>query len=228
MIRLALETATSWLGVAVVEGGVVRAEFHRRLPLSQSAALLPAVRETLREAGLALGAVEGLAVSQGPGSFTGLRVGAATGRALADALGAPLAAVPTLLALALGAELKEGHGQALLAGPREECFRQAFEVARGLPRPRGELEVTTYERLAAAPPGMPGVDGLWVCDPLAAERLAALGAAEPPVRRIVAVEPRARWVGEYAERAGLRGGPAREFTPLYGKSPIYRKRPRVA
>jgi tRNA threonylcarbamoyladenosine biosynthesis protein TsaB len=71
-------------------------------PPAHARELLPAVGEAMRRAGLDFGDLEAIAVGVGPGSFTGLRIGVATARALAGANGLPLKPVSSLAALAAG------------------------------------------------------------------------------------------------------------------------------
>ena len=80
--------------VAVLRGGVCLAEM-REAGRDQAARLLPAISETLERAGVARREIDLLAVTVGPGSFTGVRVGLAAARGLAVGLGVPLAGVPT-------------------------------------------------------------------------------------------------------------------------------------
>lgn len=97
---LGIDTATARTGLALVSGEQVLAEasFHRRI--SPSRALMPVFQVMLETAGLQLSDLASLAVTVGPGGFTGIRVGLATTRALAEACGRPLAGVSTLAALA--------------------------------------------------------------------------------------------------------------------------------
>jgi len=97
-IVLAFDCAVSGLAVAVVRGDTVlaaRSEQGR----DQSATLMPAIATTLKEAGIDKRALSLIAVTIGPGSFTGVRLGLATARGLAMALDRPLAGIATTRAL---------------------------------------------------------------------------------------------------------------------------------
>jgi tRNA threonylcarbamoyladenosine biosynthesis protein TsaB len=98
MLILAFDTATDVATSALVADGEVLGERS-----SRAIALLEDVDALLRQAGARTTDVEALAVGIGPGSFTGVRVGLATARGLALALGIPVAGVSTLDALAAGA-----------------------------------------------------------------------------------------------------------------------------
>jgi tRNA threonylcarbamoyladenosine biosynthesis protein TsaB len=98
MLILAFDTATDVATSALVEEGEVLGE-----RTSRAVTLLEDVDALLRQAGARTGDIQGLAVGTGPGSFTGLRVGLATARGLALALGVPVAGVSTLEALSAGA-----------------------------------------------------------------------------------------------------------------------------
>jgi tRNA threonylcarbamoyladenosine biosynthesis protein TsaB len=97
---LAIETATGCLSAALLDGANVLAAVDREATGQHARLLIPTIDDVMRASGLALGDLEGLAVSIGPGSFTGLRVGLASMMALRMSTGLPLVAVPTLEALA--------------------------------------------------------------------------------------------------------------------------------
>ncbi len=97
---LAVETATSWQSVALLDGAHVLASSEEEAGGAHARRLLPTIDRLLLESGLALAALDGLATSIGPGSFTGLRVGLATMMGFRMTTGLPLAAVPTLEAMA--------------------------------------------------------------------------------------------------------------------------------
>jgi tRNA threonylcarbamoyladenosine biosynthesis protein TsaB len=100
MRLLAIETSTMLGGVAVVgdEGLVV--ELRVNVKAAHSARLMSELEHALRASGLTLRELDALAVSSGPGSFTGLRIGLSTAKGLSFATGLPVVAVPTLEAFA--------------------------------------------------------------------------------------------------------------------------------
>ena len=103
---LAFDCAISGLAVAVVRDGVGLAE-RREAGRGQAATLLPEIAATLREAGVDRRALSLIAVTVGPGSFTGVRVGLAAARGLALALDVPLAGITTTAALLAAAPQDE-------------------------------------------------------------------------------------------------------------------------
>jgi tRNA threonylcarbamoyladenosine biosynthesis protein TsaB len=105
---LAVDTATAWQSVAVLDDREVLARADEEADGAHAKRLVPAIDRVLASCGMTLTDLDGLAVSIGPGSFTGLRVGLATMLGFRLASGLPLAAVPTLEAMAWnlrGAEL---------------------------------------------------------------------------------------------------------------------------
>jgi tRNA threonylcarbamoyladenosine biosynthesis protein TsaB len=97
---LAVETATSWQSVAILDGAHVLARHDQDAAGSHAKLLLPTIDRLFRETGLTLKQLDGLVVSIGPGSFTGLRVGLATLLGFRTISQLPLAVVPTLEGLA--------------------------------------------------------------------------------------------------------------------------------
>src|SRR5262245_51110000 len=97
---LAIETSTLAGGVALLEGGRVIGHLCQDVALTHSERLMAMIDRLLEDCGWTPGGLAGLALSIGPGSFTGLRVGAATVKGLVLVLDIPVAPVPTLDALA--------------------------------------------------------------------------------------------------------------------------------
>lgn len=134
MLILALDTTTASGSVALLEETRLRAEMNAESGSSHSARLLRSVDELLRLNSLAIKDIDGFAVAAGPGSFTGIRIGLSTAKALAFASGKPVAPVSTLKALAF--KLKDSQSRLvcpLLDARKGEIFAALFEYrAKGL------------------------------------------------------------------------------------------------
>jgi tRNA threonylcarbamoyladenosine biosynthesis protein TsaB len=97
---LGIDTSTSCGSLGIIDDDEVVAEYALLRNETHSSRLVPAIQTLLKEARLGLDEIDGMAVSLGPGSFTGLRVGLSTIKGLALAAEKPVAGVPTLDALA--------------------------------------------------------------------------------------------------------------------------------
>lgn len=97
---LALDSSGLVASAALVEDDVLVAEYTMNYKKTHSQTLLPMLDELKKAVSLDLSALDAIAVAAGPGSFTGLRIGAATAKGLGLALDKPLIAIPTVDALA--------------------------------------------------------------------------------------------------------------------------------
>lgn len=97
---LALDSSGLVAGVALIQDGILIAEYTTNYKKTHSQTLLPMLDELKQMVELDLHTIDVIAVAAGPGSFTGLRIGSATAKGLGLALDIPLAAVPTVDALA--------------------------------------------------------------------------------------------------------------------------------
>lgn len=97
---LGIESSSLVASVAIVTDDVVTAEFTVNLKKTHSQTLLPMIDEMMKLLEIGLDTVDAIAVSAGPGSFTGLRIGSATGKGLGLALKKPLIHIPTVDAMA--------------------------------------------------------------------------------------------------------------------------------
>ena len=213
-LLLAVESATARASVALLRGEALQVEIHVDDGRPVSETLLPAIDAALDLAHVTLDGVEALAVSIGPGSFTGLRVGLATVKGLAFGSERPVAAVPTLAALARGAGAGPAPVAALLDAQRGEVYAAAFHDGEA-ERPLAAVPEAVYapDRLA----GLLPPECLLVGE--GAEAFAeALGVGAG--RRLAPAalgRPRAFQVGVLGARllrAGL-GRPAGELVPRY-------------
>lgn len=222
---LALETATAACSVAVTRpDGTVLAETLAAAGPAHTRRLLADIHHALAMAGAALGDVELIVVGLGPGTFTGLRIGVATARALAQARGVALAGVPTLAALALALSEGDATGDAvvyvpLIDGKRREVFAAGYErsghTAVGCLSQVRELTTLPADELgafmAAWPAAVVGGDGA----DLYADQLPSAVRVCRTVRWPTAGMIARAW---YAEVPGLVRS-ADEVLPIYGRAP---------
>jgi tRNA threonylcarbamoyladenosine biosynthesis protein TsaB len=144
---LALDTATPHGRFALADDGALLAYRPHNVMGSYADALLPVVDDVLAEAGRELDQVNVVAVTLGPGSFTGVRIGVATAKALAWALAAELAAVSTLAAMA--ADLLRDDPERELAVPVLDARRG--EVFTGIYRREGTWVAALAEPACQSP-----------------------------------------------------------------------------
>lgn len=128
MLVLALETSTSSCTVAVTKGEELLAELTLHVPRAHSTRLMPLLAQAVAEAGVDKRELDGIAVGVGPGSFTGLRIGLSTAKALGHALGKPVVGVDTLLAIAYGSGAQIGLVVPMLDAKRDEVFTGIYAV----------------------------------------------------------------------------------------------------
>lgn len=132
-LLLALETATPIVSAALLRGEEVVAETVAAGGLTAAESVLPSVDSVLRLAGAQVSELDAFALSIGPGSFTGLRVGLATIKGLAFGSDRPVVPVSTLAALALAAGPGDSPVGALLDASRGELYAGAFDLGGELP-----------------------------------------------------------------------------------------------
>ncbi|MEA3338835.1 MAG: tRNA (adenosine(37)-N6)-threonylcarbamoyltransferase complex dimerization subunit type 1 TsaB, partial [Chloroflexota bacterium] len=145
---VAIDTATGYASLALHDGARVRVEHTWESPRRHTVELLPRLAAALEQLGLGARHLSGVAVTRGPGSFTGLRVGLSVAKGLALARGLPLVGVPTLdvVAAAQGRD-RRPMCAVLQAGRRRICVA-AYRWRKGEWRAREEPRLTTWPALA--------------------------------------------------------------------------------
>ena len=174
---LAIDTATSACSAAVWQEGGVAAQRFEAMSRGQAEALMPMVKDVMANAGAGFADLDLIAVTVGPGAFTGIRIGLAAARAMALSAALPILGVTTLEAVA--------HAQAVLDGPllvaldskREDVYVQIFDAAR---TPLIEPRATMPEDVPALLPEGP----LAIAGDAAATVVAAIGAGAVDLNRL--------------------------------------------
>ena len=131
MSILAIDTATQVSSVAVASADKLAAELTMQAKLTHSETLMPHIKEVLRMANVRKEQLEGIAVSIGPGSFTGLRIGLAAAKAMAYALDLPIVGVSTLKALAYHYPVPGIRIVSLLDAQKCNAYRESYEWEKG-------------------------------------------------------------------------------------------------
>ncbi|QDT72936.1 tRNA (adenosine(37)-N6)-threonylcarbamoyltransferase complex dimerization subunit type 1 TsaB [Lacipirellula limnantheis] len=136
MKTLAFETSGLLGSVALLEtvNGKLVSTIERETPADQRTArsLLPTTHELLKESGWRPADIELVAVSTGPGSFTGLRIGVVAAKTFAYAVGAKLVGVHTLAAMAEPLAERPSRVWSILDAQRQELFAASFDPARSI------------------------------------------------------------------------------------------------
>jgi tRNA threonylcarbamoyladenosine biosynthesis protein TsaB len=148
MLVLGIETSTPHASVAIgSEQGVVASALVAR-GASYNEFLLPAIRFCLEQSGLGYRNIGGVAVSLGPGLFTGMRVGVATAKALAQALSVPIVGMASLDLVAYEVRYTPKTICAVLDARRNQVFHAFYRSSPGGIQRMSDYRVETPERLA--------------------------------------------------------------------------------
>lgn len=149
MIILGIETATGRVGAAL--GGMegVLAEFHTTRGRRHAETLAPAIKFLCQSAEIELSEVSVVAVDIGPGLFTGLRVGVATAKALAQALRVPMIGLSSLDLLAYPLRTSERMVVPVIDAKRDEVYWSTYRQVPGGIQRLNDYRLSTPRELAA-------------------------------------------------------------------------------
>lgn len=215
---LAFDTTMASCSAAVVhfENGhtQVLAAHHEARTRGHAEVLVPMIGEVMTTAGLSFSDLDRIAVTVGPGTFTGVRIGVATARGMAVACGLPVVGVTTLEAVAAGAaaapEAKGCPIACVLDARRDEVYFQCFSAElAALTEPQALAYSDASELIAVHRPFLIGTgihlvapqdEGDWLGAP-------AKGVADQPTATLI------------AKRASLRATPHEPPEPLYLRPP---------
>lgn len=131
---LALDTALNACSVALLEDGDVVAHVHEKRARGHAETLMPIIQDLMKTSHTSFHDLDLIAVTIGPGTFTGLRIGLAAARGIALAAAKPCRGVTTLEALAASVPIDVAKGRPIIAtadARRNEIYAQVFHVSRG-------------------------------------------------------------------------------------------------
>lgn len=191
---LALDSATSACSAALWQDGAIVAQRFVEMERGQSEVLVPMVAEVMAEAGAVFAQLDLLAVTVGPGAFTGIRIGLATARALALAAAKPLAGIATPDAVAAAIPPAERTGRTILVAldsRRDEVWVQAFSADLApLGEPTALLPLEAAKMLSG--PVVVAGDAASLVVPLMIDAVMASSLGAPQAAQVAALAAR-RW-----------------------------------
>lgn len=153
MLILGIDSSGHTASVALYADGVVLSEYSNNIGLTHSQTLLPMVAEIFSRTGHKAEELDAIAVSAGPGSFTGLRIGAATAKGLALGYDIPLVEVSTLEGLAMNVrDMDAVYVHPIMDARRNQVYTATFLDGQLI----GEEEAIGIEALVANINQMPG------------------------------------------------------------------------
>ena len=128
---LALETSAKAVSAAVTENGKVLCSGYQDTGLTHSRTLMPIVEHILKNTNLTMADMDAIAVSAGPGSFTGIRIGVSAAKGLAFAVDKPAVGVSTLAAMARNVAFADGLIVCAMDARRSQVYNALFEAKDG-------------------------------------------------------------------------------------------------
>ncbi|MFC4409665.1 tRNA (adenosine(37)-N6)-threonylcarbamoyltransferase complex dimerization subunit type 1 TsaB [Chungangia koreensis] len=131
MIWLGIDTSNYPLSVAIVQDNRILVEETTNLKLNHSIATMPTVEEVFRKAGLKPKEIDAIAVAEGPGSYTGIRIGVTIAKTLAWTLQKPLVGVSSIQSIAANALRFNGVICPIMDARRGNVYSGAYRAVEG-------------------------------------------------------------------------------------------------
>ncbi|WP_053364864.1 tRNA (adenosine(37)-N6)-threonylcarbamoyltransferase complex dimerization subunit type 1 TsaB [Bacillus sp. FJAT-27245] len=128
---LAIDTSNYPLGVAVIDGDKVVAEYITNVKRNHSVRIMPAIESAMKEAELRPADLNKIVVAEGPGSYTGVRIGVTIAKTLAWTLGIPLSGVSSLEVLAMAGRYFNGYISPVFDARRGQVYTGLYKFENG-------------------------------------------------------------------------------------------------
>jgi len=132
LLTLAFETSAKAASVALTENGKLLGESYQNTGMTHSQTLMVMAQDLLKQCGKSISDVAAVAVAEGPGSFTGVRIGVAAAKGLAWGGELPCYGVSTLEAMALTLGIYQGYVCACMDARRSQVYNALFYVNQGV------------------------------------------------------------------------------------------------
>ncbi|MBA7654948.1 tRNA threonylcarbamoyladenosine biosynthesis protein TsaB [subsurface metagenome] len=222
---LGIETSTMTGSVALMDEERLIAEYTLNLRETHTSRLMPAIDRILKDASLTLKDLDGIAVSLGPGSFTGLRIGIATAKGLAQGLNIPIVGIPTLDGLAFNLFHCKDLICPILDARKGEVYCALYRNRKRLTKHMACEPDELLKKIALRVKGQGSRaiflgDGIEVYGDLIKKKLGKKAVFAPKARRL----PSASSIAELGLRK-LRGKKKSELStlkPIYVRAPVER------
>ncbi len=206
MYVLVVDTSSTVASCAIVSEEKILGEYLINNALTHSEKMMPMIKEMVENSGIALEAIDYYAVVTGPGSFTGLRIGVATAKALAHTFNKSTVEISSMEMLAEGHSLFEGRVVPMMDARRARVFTAIFkseagQIIRQMPDDVLELEVLLEQLEAGSDELLFTGDGAKLYEAQIKERLGKRARLAPAISCL----GRASWAGAVALKKIARG-----------------------
>ena len=131
MIWLGIDTANTPLSIAIVKDGEILAEENTSMAINHSLRAMPAIEEVFEKVDMVPSEIDAIAVSEGPGSYTGVRIGVTIAKTLAWTLEKPLVGVSSLKAIAANGFFFNGLICPIVDARRNNVYSGAYRYENG-------------------------------------------------------------------------------------------------
>lgn len=147
---LSIDSSGLVASVALLSDGILTAEYTIHNKKTHSQTLLPMISDMMKMAEIGLEELDCVAVSAGPGSFTGLRIGASTAKGIAWTLGIPIVPVCSLMGLASNINERGAVVCPIMDARRNQAYYGLYRITDGLPEVLVEPDVAAVELVIEA------------------------------------------------------------------------------
>ena len=145
MLILAIETSTSVCSIALYDGEKIVAEQSIDNGLTHSEKLMPEIKNMLQKVNISINDITALAVGTGPGSFTGLRIGLSSAKAISYALNIPVVGIPTSILLCWNVPVEGIVLSVLIDAQKDNVFQSIYEWENSVLKEREAICMRSFD-----------------------------------------------------------------------------------